>query len=949
MPLASNFVWTFTTAAAADTTPPTVTGTINANGATNVAINTKVGATFSEVMDPATINATTFLFSQGGTAVAGTVTYAGVNVTFTPAGNLAASTVYTATVTTGAKDVRGNAMAANFVWSWTTAAAPDTTAPTVTGTINANGATNVAINTAVGATFSEVMDPLTITNSNFTLTTDAGAVVPATVSYAGVSAVLRPLGNLANNTHYNVTVKGGASGVKDLAGNAMAADFKIGWTTAAAPDTTAPTVTATAPVSLQTNVGFNTQASVTFSEAMDPLTITNLNVRLQETVSSVAVAGTLSYTGVTATYIPLSALKPNTNYTVTVVGGAGGVKDLAGNPMANTFQVGWTTGAAPDTTAPTVTATAPVSLQTNVGFNTQASVTFSEAMDPLTITNLNVKLQETVSSVVVAGTLSYTGVTATYIPLSALKPNTNYTVTVVGGAGGVKDLAGNPMANTFQVGWTTGAAPDTTAPTVAGTAPVSLQTNVGVNTQASVTFSEAMDPLTVTNLNVKLQETASSAAVPGTLSYTGVTATFIPSGSLKSNTNYTVTVVGGAGGVKDLAGNPMANTFQVGWATGTAVDTTPPTVTLVSPANLAVNVPTNTNVSAVFSEALDPLTITTATFTLQQTANEFFNGTVTYTGGNAIFVPAIGLSPGGNYTARIKGGAGGVKDLAGNAMASDFVWTFATAASVTPAFGPGPAGAGPDLGVAAPFGFFSSAALTNSGISRINGDAATTGVVTSVAGFHDSTGFSIGESSVGCVAVGPCGTVTGTIYANNKPLLTGLTTVTAIRVAALNAYSGVGGISPAARPGGLNVVTNTQAIAGAPSADNLGGRTLAPGIYYAVAGGGANYQITGGDLTLDAGGNPNAVWVFQVADGTGTLTVNGRAVLLTGGAQAKNVYWYVPGGATINTSSAMVGTMIADATITFGTAGVAPQTTLAGRALVLTAGATMVNTVVTVP
>ncbi|MFA6444406.1 MAG: Ig-like domain-containing protein, partial [Sterolibacterium sp.] len=193
IPLDSNFVWRFTTGLTPDTTAPTVTGTIQANGATNVAFNTKIGATFSEAMDPSTINASTFTLKQGATAIPGTVTYAGVNALFTPASNLAPSTTYTVTVTTGAKDVRGNPLASNFVISWTTGAAPDTTPPTVTGTINANGATNIAINTAGGATFSEGMDPLTMTNVNYTLTTDAGAVVPGVVSYSGVSAVFRPL------------------------------------------------------------------------------------------------------------------------------------------------------------------------------------------------------------------------------------------------------------------------------------------------------------------------------------------------------------------------------------------------------------------------------------------------------------------------------------------------------------------------------------------------------------------------------------------------------------------------------------------------------------------------------------------------------------------------------------------------------------------------------------
>jgi hypothetical protein len=118
---------------------------------------------------------------------------------------------------------------------------------------------------------------------------------------------------------------------------------------------------------------------------------------------------------------------------------------------------------------------------------------------------------------------------------------------------------------------------------------------------------------------------------------------------------------------------------------------------------------------------------------------------------------------------------------------------------------------------------------------------------------------------------------------------------------------------------------------------------------------------TTANLTLDAGGDANAVWVFQTAAGTGTLNVGvtGPAtpavpiqVLLVNGAQAKNVFWYVPAGAVIGTGSTMTGTMMSSASITLSTAGTAPLpviTTLNGRAIALTAAVTMVNTVINVP
>ena len=102
---------------------PTVIATSPVNGATLVLLNTTVTATFSTVMAPATINSMTFtLTGPGATAVAGAVTYSGSTATFTPTASLAALTLYTATITTGATDPGGNPLQANFVWTFTTGA-----------------------------------------------------------------------------------------------------------------------------------------------------------------------------------------------------------------------------------------------------------------------------------------------------------------------------------------------------------------------------------------------------------------------------------------------------------------------------------------------------------------------------------------------------------------------------------------------------------------------------------------------------------------------------------------------------------------------------------------------------------------------------------------------------------------------------------------------------------
>jgi hypothetical protein len=131
-----------------------------------------------------------------------------------------------------------------------------------------------------------------------------------------------------------------------------------------------------------------------------------------------------------------------------------------------------------------------------------------------------------------------------------------------------------------------------------------------------------------------------------------------------------------------------------------------------------------------------------------------------------------------------------------------------------------------------------------------------------------------------------------------------------------------------------------------PGAGQLGGLTLLPGVYKSASGA---FLITGSDLTLDAQGNPDAVWIFQMAS---SLTVGtplaSRSVILVNGAKPSNVYWQVGSSATINGAGggSMAGTIIASAGMTFSTAGNAAVTTLNGRALGLFAAVTMVNTVI---
>jgi Bacterial Ig-like domain/Calcineurin-like phosphoesterase len=112
-----------------------------------------------------------------------------------------------------------------------------------------------------------------------------------------------------------------------------------------------------------------------------------------------------------------------------------------------------------------------------------------------------------------------------------------------------------------------------------------------------------------------------------------------------------------------------------------SADTTAPTVTTVSPADGATRVPFGTSVTATFSEAMDPATLTTSTFILvKEGTTTPISATVNYdaTTKQATLKPTKRLAASTKYTATVKGGAGGTKDLAGNPLAADKVWSFTT-------------------------------------------------------------------------------------------------------------------------------------------------------------------------------------------------------------------------------------------------------------------------------
>lgn len=629
-------------------------------------------------------------------------------------------------------------------------------------------------------------------------------------------------------------------------------------------------------------------------------------------------------------------------------GGDGGRDPILGGPGSAVLR-------------PTVTAVVPVNNATGVTItNTIITATFSEPMAPITgAASFTVTCAAPCVNPTGTVALDATNRIATFslAPGTSLTPLTLYTATVTGATSLATGLS---LASPYVWHFTTGVTPDTTRPRVTFTVPATTipgpTPGAPINADITASFTESMAPATLNGSSFTLTCAAPCVSPAGTVSYDvgNRTATFAPTAALVPGTTYTATITTAA---TDLSGNalagnqaPLPAASNYVWTFTTAAAPLPAanvSVSSTNPVAGANNVCPGATINATFNVPsglrMNPATVNSATFTVTgpaPTSTPVIASSVVLdsaTGRIATFTPNAPLTVGVTYTAKIKGGATGVKDQAipGNSMTSDFTWTFTVGSCTTPP------PTSPPLGAASPFGAFGgSAGITNQGLlTVINGDIGTTAVSTAVTGFHDGgPGCTYTETPLNV------GTVNGQIFTAPPPPTPACPTegtaatfaiATKARADALTAYNAL-----VALPAGSD-----------PGAGNLANLVLTPGTYTAAAG---SFMIEGGNLTLDAQGDANAIFVFQMAT---TLTVGGpgaafpQSVILVNGAQAKNVFWQVGTAATINAAGGgtMEGTIISQSGVTFSTAGNVTIVTLNGRALSLGASVTMVNTIINVP
>ena len=672
MPLTTNF----TTAAGADVTQPTVTQSSVDSGATGVPVNSTFSLVFSKPMDTRLLNGTNFGVYDNylGVWVPVSISFSADwrTGTLNPTSALAVGRNFTI-YARNAQDLTGNAMAA-FSVGFTTSFSTNTVAPTVITTSPANGATNIPINTQVQIQFSESLQATSlsqVTLTGSTLTTTASLSVGDRVLTLTPNTILQP------NTTYTITI----TGVKDTSGNTLSGTVTATFTTGPGADlTSGPSLVSYNPASGQTGVGTNDSAVFRFSKPINPIQFSNY--RFYNTTNSVNVPVSVSFSTdrLTATLTPLAPLATFTQYAFYDYYAT----DLVGNTSYNYQPFYFTTGGGTDSSVPSVSVISPTNGNTGVPINTRVIAVMSQPIDSTSVNNSAIVVTPTnPAGAAVAGTVSLASdqVTLTFTPTVNLSPSTTYSVQV-SGFRGVDGVPATPFTSSFTTN--SSSTPLTGAPTITSYLPANLSTQP---TTATITLNinRPIDPASVSTNNQSY--TSNSLSVLST--YNGV-QTVVTGTVAVTNTATAATVVFTPAGpftpgatinvypsywvcIYDFALNcTSSNNWSFSIAAGT--DTTPPTVTSVTPSNGATGAGPSTPVVITFSKPLNPNTITSSNFAL-------FNGVTRLS-------PSINRSADGRtvtLTQTLPASATiavavthGVTDLVGNPL-TDFQSTFTTA------------------------------------------------------------------------------------------------------------------------------------------------------------------------------------------------------------------------------------------------------------------------------
>ncbi|MDJ0835210.1 MAG: Ig-like domain-containing protein [Acidobacteriota bacterium] len=597
-----DFTTTFTTGSTVDTVRANIVDTLPRNREQKVPVNTVLTALFDEPVDP-TLNAMVLYDYTAGSNVAGTVILSpdSMQVRFVPDSPLGAGHEYSMQVGHNSRDLAGNYVnGRNF--SFTTDFSADDTPPTVTRVSPADAMTNVPTNSRITIRFDETISAFSL--GGVSLSTGGSPVDLIRRKDDASLLTLIPKIPLTPTATYTLRVEG----VQDLSGNEMATAHVTQFTTAAGVDLTRPSISFSDPAGNAVDVPLDTLIHLRFSERIDPNNITSDNCYLTHANSGRRVAVTYVFPAdrKAVSLIPNEPLGAGQEYYVRL----SSTTDLTGQSSTNSWYTYFTTGLSEDDTSPTVLAVSPPNGATGVPVNAPILVRFDEPMSANAVDTSTVSLHRGGSALDWTWTLTDNRTLLTVNPVDPLPVSASISLDLTG----LTDLSGNEL--TFQSGFTTGAdsEADLTRPSVTSVSPANDAVDVPPATPIVLTFSEVIDPTSVTRNTVRIYN-ASIDYLAGAYSVNGAVVTFTP----KPNDNRTPVpqsrVNIRVSSVRDLAGNSVS-TFYSDYTTGGEADTIRPRVTSVSPIDGSQGLGPDTRVVLTFSEALEYGTIGTGSIRL---------------------------------------------------------------------------------------------------------------------------------------------------------------------------------------------------------------------------------------------------------------------------------------------------------------------------------------------
>ena len=815
---------------------PTVIRTSPADGETHVLFNTTSVAPFANVsafkiisanlstpMNTNSLSTTTFTVQQGSTFLLGTVTYTDTTALFIVPDGLSPNLTYTCTITTGAKDAAGIALANNYVWTFTTIAAQ---APTLIVPLNSsiNQTTNPTLiwNTVPGADFYRLQ---VSTRRDF---------VAAVYDDSVRTGTSQPIHNLAVGTTYywrvNERISGGTSAYSSI----------WSFTTIAPP--AAPVLVT--PV----NTAVNISTSPTLAWNAVPGAI---SYRLQISMDSTFISTIYDDSTRKSNSQQIAGLTNGTNYYWRV-----NAKNSGGTSAYSSIW-SFTTIAppvAPVLVAPVNTAvniaTSPtliwnsvpevnsyrLQISRNINFinmvyNDSTRTSTSQAMTGLTVGTTyywRANAKNVVGTSAYSNVWSFTTIGLDTVTLSS----TPFSGGTISGAGVFNFGSSVTVVAAANPGYTF------TSWTEAG---------IAVSTNASYTFTIGANRTLVANYAINSYSLAITSA-NGTVAKTPSQASY----------NYGTSVT--------LTATPGTGYSFTSWSGDTTSAANPMTLTMTGNRNITANY------------AALQYTITLSSSPAYGTTSG--GGTSSY--GSSVTINATPTVTGSAFTRWTENGS----TVSYNAS---YTFTISADRTLIAHFGQ----AQINLGTTANnFAVLAGAGVTDAGGSHVYGD--------------------VGSDPTPTINGLTAAQVSGILYTATDPVVQ--TAKNDLNAAYIDAQA--------------------RSLDNIALAANLGGSTLAPGLYTNSSSSGISGSGSNAILTLDAGGDSNAVWIFQI--GSTLVTDAGTSIVLANGAQWKNIYWSVGTSATLGTNSIFYGNILADQSITITTGA-----KLFGRALTRVAAVTM--------